>query len=228
MNFKCFIGRHTWSGCKCSVCGTTRDEDHQWDGCKCKSCGKTRDEGHQWEIGGCCKSCNKTREYSLNEVRDILQERLGYLTTSEFILALTMAGVANPERDLPKNVYQTSFERIENSWKKIKGQTEKPREPVAAPAPAPSSPTPVEKAPVIENKKQLSEEEKKSIYSEFHRFLNTHAMIEAASRGLRDREGLVYALEKSAEHIERSYSMSFDQWMVIFQEGKSKNWDKWP
>ena len=74
----------------------------------------------------------------------------------------------------------------------------------------------------------MSEEERKAIYSEFHRFLNTHAMMEAASRGLGERAGIEYALTKASEHIERSYSMSFEQWTAIFKEGQSKGWDKWP
>lgn len=74
----------------------------------------------------------------------------------------------------------------------------------------------------------MSEEERKSIYSEFHRFLNTHAMMEAASRGLGERAGIEYALTKASEHIERSYSLSFEQWQAIFIEGRDKKWDKWP
>jgi hypothetical protein len=59
------------------------------------------------------------RTHTLNEVRDILQERLGYLTTTQFILALTMAGVARPERKLPDHVNQGGFDAIENAWKKV-------------------------------------------------------------------------------------------------------------
>jgi hypothetical protein len=73
-----------------------------------------------------------------------------------------------------------------------------------------------------------TEEGKKSIYSEFHRFLNTHAMMEAASRGLGDKAGLEYALTKASEHIERSYNLTFEQWTAIFIEGRDKKWDKWP
>ena len=66
--------QHDWDGCKCNICGKTRDEqhdwygckckhcskvgNHDWDGCKCKRCGKTRDEQHDWD--GCeCKRCSK-------------------------------------------------------------------------------------------------------------------------------------------------------------------------
>ncbi len=76
--------------------------------------------------------------------------------------------------------------------------------------------------------KDLREEERKSIYSEFHRYLNTHAMIDAVSCGLGEKAGMEYALTKASEHIERSYSLSFEQWTAIFKEGQSKKWDKWP
>lgn len=52
---------HDWDGCKCRLCGSTRDEGHDWDGCKCKRCGKTRYEGHRWQ-GNKCSICGKTRE----------------------------------------------------------------------------------------------------------------------------------------------------------------------
>jgi hypothetical protein len=74
----------------------------------------------------------------------------------------------------------------------------------------------------------LNEEERKSIYSEFHRFLNLDAMMDAASRGMGERSGIEYALTKASEHIERSYAISFDQWTIIFKEGQQKGWNKWP
>ena len=36
----CMIGLHSWSFCKCTKCGQTRDEAHNWDGCKCRTCNK--------------------------------------------------------------------------------------------------------------------------------------------------------------------------------------------
>ncbi len=62
MGLSCILG-HTWSGCKCSKCGRTRDEGHDWskDCEKCSKCGRTRDEGHDWS--GCkCSKCGKTRD----------------------------------------------------------------------------------------------------------------------------------------------------------------------
>ena len=53
-------------------------------------------------------------------------------------------------------------------------------------------------------------------------------MMDAASRGLGEKAGIEYALTKASEHIERSYSLSFEQWTAIFKEGQSKKWDKWP
>lgn len=56
----CIKGQHDWKGCKCSCCGTTRDEEHDWNGCVCTICGKKRDEGHIWN--GCiCTVCGKIR-----------------------------------------------------------------------------------------------------------------------------------------------------------------------
>jgi hypothetical protein len=82
MNLKCAIGMHEWSGCKCSTCGKTRDDDHDWSkdcdkcakcgreragvhswsGCKCSTCGKTSDESHDWSKN-CdkCAKCGKER-----------------------------------------------------------------------------------------------------------------------------------------------------------------------
>jgi hypothetical protein len=81
MSILCYIGIHSWDGCKCKNCGKTRDENHSWkkdncsicekcgkvyeenhlwDGCKCSQCRKTRDEQHSWD--GCkCLKCGKTR-----------------------------------------------------------------------------------------------------------------------------------------------------------------------
>jgi hypothetical protein len=81
MALACIFGFHKWEGCKCDVCGKTRDKDHNWryacencvrcgatrqnahnwDGCKCGKCGKVRDEDHSWD--GCkCRKCGKTRD----------------------------------------------------------------------------------------------------------------------------------------------------------------------
>ena len=39
---KCTLDMHEWGGCKCPLCGKTRDEGHNWseDGEKCSKCGK--------------------------------------------------------------------------------------------------------------------------------------------------------------------------------------------
>lgn len=51
---------HDWNGCKCSICGKTRqDGEHQWQGCKCTICGNKRDSDHVW-VGGKCSVCGKT------------------------------------------------------------------------------------------------------------------------------------------------------------------------
>jgi hypothetical protein len=51
---------HIWSGCKCSICGDTRNEDHTWVGCICTQCGATRNQEHTWE--GCkCTRCGWIR-----------------------------------------------------------------------------------------------------------------------------------------------------------------------
>ena len=61
MKIRCVFGVHKWDGCKCSLCGNTRNREHKWDGCKCKICGQTRNEGHDWN--GCiCKICGTIRD----------------------------------------------------------------------------------------------------------------------------------------------------------------------
>ena len=55
MSLKCLFG-HKWNGCRCTNCGTKRDEGHDWKGCKCLKCGITRDLGHLPENGK-CKIC---------------------------------------------------------------------------------------------------------------------------------------------------------------------------
>ena len=82
MSLLCKLGLHKWEGCKCSLCGKSRDERHDWakncekcskcekartnqhvwEGCKCSLCGKSRDEGHDW-AKNCekCAKCEKAR-----------------------------------------------------------------------------------------------------------------------------------------------------------------------
>ena len=46
----CFFG-HKWNGCKCSRCGTTRNENHLWNGCVCAICGNKNPDvsvNHDW------------------------------------------------------------------------------------------------------------------------------------------------------------------------------------
>ena len=77
MNLTCWIGKHEWTGCRCSACRKTRDEGHDWTedcekcsrcgasrsaahnwtGCKCSACGKTRDGGHDWSKD--CEKCSR-------------------------------------------------------------------------------------------------------------------------------------------------------------------------
>jgi uncharacterized protein len=38
--------RHTWSGCKCSICGKTRDDEHKYNGNVCSVCGKMEHWGN--------------------------------------------------------------------------------------------------------------------------------------------------------------------------------------
>lgn len=53
MSIKCIFGYHTWNGCKCNICGKSRDEQHDWNGCKCSKCGKIRDWHHNWGDENC-------------------------------------------------------------------------------------------------------------------------------------------------------------------------------
>ncbi len=58
----CFLGIHSWDGCRCSKCGKTRDAEHVWDGCTCPKCLRTRDAEHAWD--GCkCSKCAISREH---------------------------------------------------------------------------------------------------------------------------------------------------------------------
>lgn len=82
MGFSCFLG-HTWNGCKCSVCGKTRDVEHDWssfsdvcltcgkkninmqninkDSEKSNICGKEPNATHNWQ--GCkCTKCGLMRD----------------------------------------------------------------------------------------------------------------------------------------------------------------------
>ena len=74
MSFKCKIGLHSWDGCKCSICGTTRDSEHDntADCGICSRCGKifTEDE-HDWSTD-CdkCATCGKTRENQHSWIKD--------------------------------------------------------------------------------------------------------------------------------------------------------------
>jgi hypothetical protein len=88
MSFKCKIGLHSWNGCRCSVCGKTKDEQHDWseDNNKCSICGKicdnpqpceknskcdkSRDNLHTWE-GSKCTQCGKTLKTHSNGQADI-------------------------------------------------------------------------------------------------------------------------------------------------------------
>ncbi len=82
MKLTCLFGLHTWSGCTCTACGRTRDQEHdwsqdceqcarcgamrtnahRWNRCVCTNCGQTRDKGHDWSKD-CekCNICGKTR-----------------------------------------------------------------------------------------------------------------------------------------------------------------------
>ncbi len=99
MSLKCLVGRHSWTGCKCSACGRIRAEGHGWIGCKCSACGKIRAEGHDWSAdcqkcklcgsrrntssswdpatqhtwkGGCCSVCGKTRNDPANNGKKLV------------------------------------------------------------------------------------------------------------------------------------------------------------
>jgi hypothetical protein len=113
MGLMCLIGKHKWDGCKCLVCGKTRNEGHdwkkdcqkcsrcgmerrdahKWNGCKCSVCGKTRDEGHDWE--GCkCRKCAKVIDLQ-DELWDALEKR-------DSVRAIQFLSLgANPNATLP-------------------------------------------------------------------------------------------------------------------------------
>jgi len=44
---------HQWEGCKCQVCGATRNQNHAWVACKCTCCEMIRDTNHQYSAGRC-------------------------------------------------------------------------------------------------------------------------------------------------------------------------------
>lgn len=56
----CTLYGHDWDGCKCRMCGQTRNEQHKRVGCKCARCGYSLPEWHDW--GGCkCRRCGAVR-----------------------------------------------------------------------------------------------------------------------------------------------------------------------
>ena len=65
MTFKCTFGFHSWTGCKCTICGKIRNEQHNWskDCERCSICGKTVEHRHSWDEN-CekCSKCGKTRD----------------------------------------------------------------------------------------------------------------------------------------------------------------------
>ncbi len=44
MKKHCLFNRHTWNGCKCSICGVVRNKEHQWLKDRCIVCGKWLDD----------------------------------------------------------------------------------------------------------------------------------------------------------------------------------------
>lgn len=62
MNLKCMLGSHSWNGCRCAMCGKSRDVGHDWtnDCQKCAICGLTRTQPHDWrkdcEHCSCCRA----------------------------------------------------------------------------------------------------------------------------------------------------------------------------
>jgi hypothetical protein len=53
----CWLGKHEWSkDCeKCLLCGSVRKDAHIWRACKCSSCGTTRNDFHDWSND--CEKC---------------------------------------------------------------------------------------------------------------------------------------------------------------------------
>ena len=74
---------HSWDGCKCSLCGGTRDIGHEWKGCICTICGKNRnddstevtaDKFHNWtENWKICSVCGKERNIEEIKFFDFLE-----------------------------------------------------------------------------------------------------------------------------------------------------------
>ena len=106
MSFKCKIGLHSWDGCKCTICGKTRDaehdtsadcgkcsrcgqvfdeDSHDWskDCDKCARCGKTRENQHSW-INDCekCSKCGKIRS-NMHQLRDSICQVCGQGTFTD-------------------------------------------------------------------------------------------------------------------------------------------------
>lgn len=77
----CALYGHDWDGCKCKMCGTTRNEQHKrvgckcvrcgyslpewhvWDGCKCTRCGSVRNQEHDWSNGVFCTRCKAVQPH---------------------------------------------------------------------------------------------------------------------------------------------------------------------
>lgn len=77
----CTLYGHDWDGCKCRICGKTRNEQHKrvgckcvrcgynlpewhvWEGCKCTRCGAVRNQEHDWSNGVFCTRCKAVQPH---------------------------------------------------------------------------------------------------------------------------------------------------------------------
>ena len=54
---QCVVGLHSWDHCRCTRCGSLRNEGHYWEeACTCAICGATRDVHHD-RVGCRCRAC---------------------------------------------------------------------------------------------------------------------------------------------------------------------------
>jgi HEAT repeat protein len=133
MSISCSIGFHNWKGCKCAICGKSRDQahdwskdcekcskcgqvrvnQHKWNGCRCLLCGVTRANNHPWHEGSCLV-CGINKEEALrSDCRDAV------LKASQEILALDLTDMSGITYDSNSQEYARAKEQKEEHQRKI-------------------------------------------------------------------------------------------------------------
>jgi HEAT repeat protein len=110
MAIMCLLGKHKWTGCKCSVCGKKRDEGHDWskDCEKCVRCGAERKDAHK--LNGCkCSVCGKSGAEYHNKLMGALKDKD---IDVRILAAKALEGCGwQPQSDEDRALYQRVLEQ---------------------------------------------------------------------------------------------------------------------